>query len=217
MRLKPSDALCGVAVLVVAALAAYLYPAISDPMPTHFNADGAVDGYSRKPWGVVLVTAAPLFVFLVFKALPLISPRGFRMDAFQAVTDILGVTVTMAVAGIGAAVLLRASGKNVPLMVVLPIVVGATFVVIGNYLGKLRKNFFVGIRTPWTLASDEVWARTHRVSGWLFVLAGLVILSSAGYPGRFPTVLISATVTVSIIAVAYSFVVYRKLHGLSDR
>ena len=100
-----------------------------------------------------------------------------------------------------------------PVVTVITLLVGGLFVVVGNYLGKVRRNFFVGIRTPWTLASDEVWARTHRVGGWLFVLAGIAIVASAGGSRQLlPVVLLASVGTAALISVAYSYVVYRKLH-----
>ena len=100
-----------------------------------------------------------------------------------------------------------------PALTVMKLLVGGLFVVIGNYLGKVRRNFFVGIRTPWTLTSDEVWARTHRVGGWLFVLAGIAIIASAGSSRLvLPLVLLASVGTAALISVAYSYLVYRRLH-----
>ena len=96
---------------------------------------------------------------------------------------------------------------------VITLLVGGLFIIVGNYLGKVRRNFFIGIRTPWTLASDEVWARTHRVGGWLFVMAGIAIISSAGSPPTLlPIVLLVPICSAAVISVAYSYFVYRKLH-----
>src|SRR5262245_9693155 len=126
-------------------------------MQTPWNVRGAANGYMPKPWGIVTLLAIPAVVFLIMKVLPLISPRGFRMDSFQRVTDILTATVTIGSAGLVAVALLAASGKPVSVQTAAMLVVGAIFIVFGNYLSKVRKNFFIGIRTPWTLASDEVW------------------------------------------------------------
>ena len=85
------------------------------------------------------------------------------------------------------------------------------FVFIGNVFGKLRKNFFMGIRTPWTLADDEVWLRTHRVGGKLFVLAGVGMFLGTLAGHEIAAGLAGLAVT-SIGSVAYSFVEYRRLH-----
>jgi uncharacterized membrane protein len=212
VKLKITDVLCLGAVVAVGVLAWYLYGAIPERMPTHWNAAGEVDGYMRKPVGVLTILLLPLVSYAILKVVPRISPRGFEMDRFQNVTDVINLAVTLMLAGIAAVVLLAASGSGVPVITVITLLVGGLLVVVGNYLGKVRRNFFVGIRTPWTLASDEVWARTHRVGGWLFVLAGVAIIASAGTPRLLPIVLVGSVVSSALISVAYSYLVYRKLH-----
>jgi uncharacterized membrane protein len=129
------------------------------------------------------------------------------------VTDIISLALTLMLGGVAAVMLLAASGSDVPALTVMKLLIGGLFVVIGNYLGKVRRNFFVGIRTPWTLTSDEVWARTHRVGGWLFVLAGIAIIASAGSTRLvLPLVLLASVGTAALISVAYSYLVYRQLH-----
>jgi uncharacterized membrane protein len=83
---------------------------------------------------------------------------------------------------------------------------GALFLIPGNYMGKLRKNFFIGIRTPWMLASDAVWERTHRLGGWLFMLAGVLAIAGtlAGVPAWWAIVVLLA---VALIPAIYSLVI----------
>jgi uncharacterized membrane protein len=217
MKLKWSDLLALGAVAAVGALAWYLYPVFPEHMPTHWNAAGEIDGSMRKPFAVVTMIALPLAGYAICvlfnKVLPRISPAGFAMDRFQNVTDIITLALTLMLAGVSAVVLLSASGRDAPVITVMQLLIGGLFVVIGNYLGKVRRNFFVGIRTPWTLASDEVWARTHRVGGWLFVLAGIAIIASAGSSRPLlPVVLLASVGSAALISVAYSYFVYRKLH-----
>lgn len=216
MRYKLCDTLSIAAILALGALAVYLYPDIPDPMPTHRDLNGAIDGVSTKAWGMTLSLMLPLLLFLVLKLLPLISPQGFRMEKFQNVMDILVLTITLAVSGMSAMALIAATGSGVPVGTWRALILGSTFLVVGNFLGKIRRNFFVGIRTPWTLASEEVWARTHRVGAWLFMLAGLAIVFLAGDPEKFLVVLLAAVGAAAIISVAYSFLLYWKLHGFRD-
>jgi uncharacterized membrane protein len=89
------------------------------------------------------------------------------------------------------------------------------FMVIGNYFGKTRKNFFLGIRTPWTLASDEVWGRTHRLAGRLFILQGLIMF--AGVLFEIPVaVLLGMVGVIVVVPVVYSYVVYRRVEGFGE-
>jgi uncharacterized membrane protein len=217
MKLARSDVLALGAAAAVGALAWFLYPALPERMPTHWSAAGEIDGYMRKPFAVLAMIALPLAGYAIsglFKTvLPRISPAGFEMDRFQNVTDIITLALTLMLGGVAALMLLAASGSDVPAVTVMKLLIGALFVVIGNYLGKVRRNFFVGIRTPWTLTSDEVWARTHRVGGWLFVLAGIAIIASAGSSRlMLPLVLLFSVGTAAVISVAYSYLVYRQLH-----
>jgi uncharacterized membrane protein len=82
-------------------------------------------------------------------------------------------------------------------------------------MGKLGKNFFIGIRTPWTLASDEVWFRTHRLGGKLFVLAGLLVFA-AGVFGAGPFAPMAAIGAAALVSVVYSYLLYRRLEGFKE-
>ena len=95
-----------------------------------------------------------------------------------------------------------------------PMQVGLLFVVIGNFLGKVRKNFFIGIRTPWTLASDEVWSRTHRLGGWMFVAGGIVMIVGA-FAGLPVLGVIAVVLAIALYPVLHSFLLYRRLEGFS--
>ncbi len=215
--MKWTDLLSVAAIAAVGALAAVLYDSLPDSMPTHWNARGVVNGYMPKTIGVAMAVGLPIVIFLLLKVLPALSPRGFRMGSFQPVTDIITLAITAMVAGVDAAVLLAASGRHVPILVVTQLLIGVLFVVVGNYLGKVRRNFFLGIRTPWTLASEEVWARTHRFGGPVFVIAGLALVALAwapvATPAGFPLTLLGVTGVAAVVVVVYSYVVYRQLHG----
>ena len=128
-----------------------------------------------------------------------------------------GCGATVVVAGIDAAALLAASGRHVPLLVVAQLLMGGLFIVLGNYSGKVRRNYFIGIRTPWTLASEEVWSRTHRFGGWVFVIAGIALVAlawaPATTPAEFPLTLLGVTGVAAVVVVVYSYFVYRGLYG----
>ena len=93
--------------------------------------------------------------------------------------------------------------------------IGLLLAVVGNFFGKLTRNFFVGIRTPWTLASDEVWMRTHRLAGKLFVVAGLAmfVLALAGAGPISMMIVVGAAALVSVVA---SYVFYRRIEGFKE-
>lgn len=200
-------------VALSAVLAFAFGPSLPDPVPTHWNAAGEVDGWTAKPLGVWLFPLVAGSLWLLFLFLPVISPRGFRLDTARRTYDIVRVAMMgflLAVQGITYAAALDI-GPGVNLSV--PLLVGLLFVVLGNYLGKFPKNFFVGVRTPWTLASDEVWNRTHRLAGWTFTAAGFAMVGIALLAPRAIEWFIGVVVVAAVVPIAYSFLLYRRLHG----
>lgn len=167
--------------LVALALSLVLYPRLPDPMPSHFDLHGHVDGWMPKPWGAFLLPAIMLGVHALLAGLArraeAASPR---------VLEILHVSILGFLLLTHAIVLRVALGGAVDVTRVLFVATGLLLAIIGNYFGKLRRNPWIGIRTPWTLADDEVWARTHRFAAPLFVgggaLIALLALAGRGAP-----------------------------------
>ena len=204
-------------VFIAAAIivAAVLYPSLPEQIPTHWNAQGEVDGTMKKPGGVIVMPAMALFTYIIMKLIPIISPKGFRTDKFSDVMGVLQVTLVGFMSIVAILVLLEARGLNVRINEMIIGGIGLLFVIIGSYLGRARKNFFIGIRTPWTLASDEVWNRTHRIGGKLFILSGAIIWTGAlfGVPLTWTVVVAVALV---LIPVVYSYFLYRRIEAFDS-
>ena len=197
------------------AVAAILYTSLPEQIPTHWNAQGEVDGYMKKPGGVIIMPAMAVFTFVIMKLIPVISPKGFRIDKFSDVFGVLQVTLVGFMSIVAILVLMEARGLDVRINEMIIAGTGLLFVIIGNYLGRVRKNFFIGIRTPWTLASDEVWNRTHRIGGRLFILSGVIIWIGAIL--RLPlTWTVGVAVGLVLIPVVYSYFLYRKIEGFES-
>lgn len=210
---RPFDVLGFLLVLAGFAMVGVAYPGLPDPMPSHWNAAGQVDGWMAKPWGAFVFPIVMAAMWLVFLVLPRISPRGFEMEPFARAWGILKVAVLALVLFTGALVMRAAKTHEALSQTVMFAAVGVLFVVIGNLLGKITRNFFVGIRTPWTLASEEVWYRTHRLGGKCFVAGGLfVIAASVLHLGVWP--IFVSIALAGLVPVVYSYVIYRKLEGL---
>src|SRR5207245_1106967 len=150
-------------------------------------------------------------VAAILALVPSLEPRArnLAMSGRAYVIGWIGGLALIAVAYM--ALVLNATGHQVRIQVVVPVTVGALLVVIGNYLGKTRSNFFFGVRTPWTLSSELSWAKTHRLAGRLFVLCGLLIVVVALVaPGPTTAVVIGMAITsMVVIPVLYSYLVWR--------
>ncbi|MBU2761269.1 SdpI family protein [Acidithiobacillus sulfurivorans] len=185
------------------------YNHLPNPVPIHWNSSDHINGAMDKPWGALWVplTVTVLWVFLYL--LPIISPRGFRMDSFIKtwriiITMILGCTFLVETIA-----LLKASGFPVNLAQVIPIIIGVLFIWLSNFMGKLRKNFFVGIRTPWTLSNDTAWFKTHRLGAWFLAMSGLTFIGEGVrvLPLWVPQIVLAIFI---IILIGYSYLVAKK-------
>jgi uncharacterized membrane protein len=203
--------------LLTLAVSAYFHLVAFDQVPAripyHFNLHGEADGWTSKQdvfRSFYLMPVIMAGVLLLTLALPWLSPKPFGVDRFR---DVYGYLMMIVVALLGYlhfVCLLGGMQDRVPQD---RLVIGGIFLffaLVGNVLGQVRRNFWVGVRTPWTLADERVWVQTHRVAAWLFTAAGLFGLLAVlvGVPllWCFVGVLIAA-----MLPVLYSLILYKKL------
>jgi uncharacterized membrane protein len=193
---------------IAAGVAVWLYPRLPARMPVQWNPHGQIDRYGPRFWVAALPALLIAGIAALTTLLPAISPRRFEIAPFARVYGLLMLVVQGVILVIGLSVLLAGAGYPLPVPMIVMLAIGVLFMVLGNYMGKLRKNFFVGIRTPWTLSSDAVWERTHRVGGWLFMLGGLVaiVATLAGAPMWLA---LGALIAAALLPMIYSFQIYR--------
>ena len=208
-RAKSTLVVSALFVLIAVAAAVWLYPRLPAQAPTHWDLHGNGNGTMPRLWGAAFPALSVLGVALVSGILPMISPRGFEIAPFAAVYSLLMLAVQGVILVVGLSALLAGAGYAVPIQTMSMLAIGVLCMVLGNYMGKLRKNFFIGIRTPWTLASDAVWERTHRLGGWVFVLAGLLLVLGA-VAGLPPWLKLAVLVLAALIPCVYSYVIYQQ-------
>ena len=206
-----------VAVLAIA-FSVWAYPRLPEVVTTHWNFKGEPNGTSSR---LVAAGLLPLFLAvlpLIFRALPKIDPKGENYAKFTDAYWLIANSVILFLAGVHVVVLLNAMGTPVDINLVIGLGVGLLLMVMGNYLGKVQPNWFMGVRTPWTLASEFVWRKTNRTAGWLFVLAGLIVAVSAFIPS-LPTVIVMGVVIAlaALIPVVQSYVLWKREQGNAHR
>ena len=202
------------AAVVVLALAAslLLWEQLPDRIPTRWNAAGEVDGYSSRPVGALLVPAIMAVLAVLIPLLPRIDPLRANYAKFRSSYHLVLNGVLTFMLGVHLLTLAWVLGARPPVHRILPLGVGALFVLLGNVLPRTRRNWMFGIRTPWTLSSDRVWTRTHRVGGYvLFSAGGLVILLALTAPTRLVGPLMGAIVAAAALGcIVYSYVAWRR-------
>ena len=211
-------------VVLFAAVAAHLlayalvaYPAMPQTVPTHWGADGAVDGWGNKT-GTLLMAAVPLVVALVMLAVPRLDPKGRNFERFRGVYLGMSAALTLFMVAVAwmtpltAFGLVPTGGSLVSTLILFAL--GTLMIALGNYLPRVKPNYTFGIRTPWTLESEDNWRRTHRFAGPVFVAAGAVMLVAALLSAAAPEasfwVGMAAVLLATLVVGAYSFLAWRR-------
>ena len=210
-NLLPWQLLTLLALALPALYLLWAWPQVPAQVPMHYGIDGQANRYDSRNGLWLLTLALPVGVALLFAALPHLDPKR-RLDAdsvnFQklrlAVVALLGVSNSYTLY----LTLHPGTGPGRELAVLL----GVFFVFLGNYLTTVQPNYFVGIRTPWTLESPGVWARTHRLGGMVFCVAGLLTTGLAlvlPLAWVYPT-LLALVLGTALFCYAYSYVAFRQ-------
>ena len=181
-------------------------------IPIHWGADGQADRYASKAVGLLLSPLITAGVAALFWLIPTIEPRRANILKSEKAYTAIWIGVVLLLAAVDLVVVTTAMGGNLDITMIVFVSTGALFIVIGNYLPKVRPNYMVGIRTPWTLTSDLAWDRTHRVGGRLFVVEGIVFILVGLF--RPPTdalvvILLGGIVMLVLFVFAYSYRVWK--------
>lgn len=190
---------------------AVVYPRLPETVPTHWSIDGQPNGWSSRLWGAWMIPLFLIGMLALFRFLPVIDPRGKNYAKFGGTFEGIIVSLMLFMLGLHIIVLRAALGYDVGMRRVLPIGVGALFIVIGNLLPRARPNWFIGLRTPWTLSSDRVWEKTHRFGGRVFVAGGILMVLAAFVSAQWAHVVLFAVIlTCSAGVMVYSYLEWRR-------
>lgn len=202
--------LCSLIILatLVAGLAAF--PHLPARVPSHWGIRGNVNGYSSPATTVFLFPGIMAGILLFFAALPVLSPRHFEVETFRSTYLYLMLVVVVAIAYFHGLLLWVALSHAISMPRALSGGLCVLIALVGNVLGKVKRNFYVGVRTPWTLANERVWYATHRLAGKLWVALGcLGFILTFLLPSPVPAVLLVSV--GSLYPVLYSFLHYKRL------
>ncbi|MBI5629329.1 MAG: SdpI family protein [Elusimicrobia bacterium] len=209
--MKKSTLAWGAGLILIAFAAALItYPQLPSEMPTHWNIHGEVDGYMAKHFVVFLMPAIMLAMLGLTKILPWLSPKCFEVDNFRETYEFLMILTIGLLGYIHAITLWAGLSDSTDVSRALVAGIFLFFGLLGNVLGKVRRNFWIGVRVPWTLASERVWNNTHRFAARLYCTSGITgcIAVLAGLPFVPAFVMLIAA---ALIPVVYSLVEYKSL------
>ncbi|MEA4971164.1 MAG: SdpI family protein [Candidatus Pelethousia sp.] len=183
-----------------------LWDKLPEQVPTHWNFAGEIDGYGSRAMAVLGLPSFMALMNLLVHFMLDKDPKAANMPRILKQISYWSIPVlTLFLMAITFLVVL---GVAVRVQALVPLLCGGLFIAIGNYLPKCRQNYTMGIKTPWTLNSEENWNRTHRIGGYCFTIGGVLLLLCA-LPGLW-WLMIPAITLSAVVPMAYSYILYRR-------
>jgi len=197
-------------VLISIASGVLLYPKMPENIASHWNMNGEADGYSSKAAGVFLLPALSALLLFFFLIIPKIDPLGKNIESFRNYYDGFILSFTGFMSYLYLLTILWNAGYRFNMSQALSPAFGMLFFYLGILTENAKRNWFIGIRTPWTLSSDAVWDKTHRIGGKLFKAAGIISLLGAFIPQYAILLVLVPVISVSAYSFVYSYVEYSR-------
>ena len=201
-----------VLIVLMVGFALAVYGRLPEQVPTHFDLSGEPDDWMDRFPGAFLLPAIAAGIYVLLFALRQIDPRREHYRRFKGTWWVVLNVIALLMAVLHVLSLGLALGWPIDMGRAVTVTMGLLFVGLGNYLPRFRSNWWIGIRTPWTLDSEVVWRETHRVGGWTFVAAGLVLVVAGLFvpPGAREWVSGIALAIGVAIPLVYSYLAYRR-------
>ncbi|RMF55404.1 SdpI family protein [Candidatus Woesearchaeota archaeon] len=192
-------------------IALFFYPRMPEQLASHWNSRGEVNGYMPKFWGSFLVPIILSAMIILFILIPKIDPLRKNVEKFKKhyYNFIIALSFFMIIMQLQIA--LWNAGIKISPNILIPIALGLLFYYLGTIMQHFERNWFIGIRTPWTLSSDEVWEKTHKIGGKLFKYAAIIALLGVFFSGYAVWFVIIPVLLVVLLVFVYSYIEYQKL------
>ncbi|WP_066394787.1 SdpI family protein [Fictibacillus phosphorivorans] len=198
-------------------IGAIAYPYLPDQMPMHWNIHGKVDGYWDKQYAAFFPPVLMIVLMALFIFMPRIDPKKENYKKFSGSYTIFITIMNVFFLLLQSMTISYGLGVNIDISLVVNLGIGLLFIVLGNYLPRIKHNYFIGVRTPWTLANEKTWRKTHQLSGKLFVMAGILLVAISFLPGiyKFTGMLVVVLSTVLIATIA-SYVFFNRYKNVDN-
>lgn len=210
MKINLQKAIIIFIVLLSFAASAYFYNQLPNTIASHWNAQGEVNGYMGKFWGLFLMPFILLAMLAFYIIVPLIDPLKRNIEGFKKHYDLFFIVLFLFMFFIHIWTILWNLGIKIGANIAFPAAMGIFFIFIGYLTGKMKRNWFIGIRTPWTMSSDAVWDKTHKLGSKLFIAAGVISIFGSFTPKYSFIIMITSIIASAIISVIYSYIAFRQ-------
>ncbi|MEM5826215.1 MAG: DUF1648 domain-containing protein [Candidatus Aenigmatarchaeota archaeon] len=188
----------------------YFYPKIPERMAIHWNVKGEIDGYLPKAIGIFIIPLSLVPLFIIFYSIPKIDPLKKNIECFRKYYDIFAVLFFLFMLSFHIWIILWNVGITINPQVFLPIAFSFLFFYLSILLENAKRNWFIGIRTPWTLSSEKVWNNTHKLGGRLFRIVAILSFVGVFFREYYFLFIIIPLVLTSLHLILYSYFEYKK-------
>lgn len=189
---------------------AYFYPQMPEKTASHWNFKGEVDGYMPKFWGMFLMPLISAAMLLLFIFIPKIDPLKENIEKFRKYYDGFIALIILFLFYLYVLTILWNIGVRFDMSRLIAPAFSILFYYIGIFTENAKRNWFIGIRTPWTLSNEKVWDKTHKIGGKLFKIAGLIALLSVFFPDFALFFVLIPVILISAYTIVYSYLEFKK-------
>lgn len=210
MKLSKGDMASLLIVATIIILGWLMLPILPDQLATHWNENNQVNGFMSKEFFVWFMSGLSILLFVVFTGLPRFDPLKKNVALFMPAFDYFKVSFFIFIAYTYVLTLAYNLGNPVPMVPYIAPGLALLFFAIGVLLEKARPNWFIGIRTPWTLSNEAVWNKTHAISGILFKVTAIIAMLAFFFPTIAFWLLFAPVILVAVGAAIYSYVLFTR-------
>jgi uncharacterized membrane protein len=189
--------------------AAYFYQVLPDQVVTHWNAAGEPDGWGGKNFATFFVPALLIGMYLLFQWLPKLDPKKANYLKFASTYKVFQFIIILFLAFIYFISSVYNLGVNIPIGLAVSGGIGLMMIVFGFNMNKIKSNWFIGIRTPWTLSSEVVWKKTHEFAGKVFIVGGLFFILASFLGEKFFVPVLIIIILLLLSPMLYSYLIFR--------
>ncbi|PWH83426.1 hypothetical protein DIS18_02410 [Algibacter marinivivus] len=191
---------------------AYIWSSLPETVPTHWNYKGEIDDWGSKNSLILITFLLSAVTYILFTIIPLIDPKK-RIQTMGNKYHNLKFLMVLFMSALAIFIIYSVKEQSITNPSLVIFAIGILFMLLGNYMKTIKANYFIGIRTPWTLENESVWKRTHKLAGKLWFVGGLAIaISSLTASKKFNSIFfISVTLLITLIPFVYSYLEYKKI------
>jgi uncharacterized membrane protein len=196
--------------LLAVCLSLWSFQYLPERVITHWNLAGKADGWSSREFTVIFFPSLLVAIYAILTISPRFDPKSERYQEFSRVYLIIRAVVLLLLLIAFAIIIFSNLGYKIDIGTIITIVISIVIIIIGNYMGKVKPNWILGIRTPWTLSSENVWNKTHRLFSRLWVCVGICALIVVWIkPSAAIIIFLAGVAGSSIYVCVYSYILYK--------